>query len=88
MLNKVYKNLRDTYFCTLTNNSDIKSIEIDIGYGYILTITHKLRNGLNVFKIVSNKGHRPIYISCPIDDNGYSDIYPLYWFIDDFSSLL
>lgn len=86
MLDKVYKRLRDTYACTLNSNSD--SISIDVGFNLVLTVTHETRNGLNIFKIVSNRGSRPVYIGCPIDDEGYSDISPLYCFIDDFSSLL
>ena len=88
MLDKVYKGLRDTYSCTLNNNSDTKSIKIDVGLGYVLTVTHEVRIGLNIFKIVSNKGSKPVYISCLIDDNGHSDITPLYCFIDDFCGLL
>lgn len=88
MLDKVYKRLRDTYSCTLNNNSDTKSIEIDVGFNLVLTVTHEIRIGLNIFKIVSNRGSRPVYISCPIDDDGHSDIVSLYCFIEDFSSLL
>lgn len=88
MLDKVYKSLKDTYSCTLNINSDTKSIKIDVGFNLVLTVTHEVRIGLNIFKIVSNRGSRPVYISCPIDDDGYSDISPLDCFIDDFSSLL
>ena len=88
MLDKVYKGLRDTYSCTLNNNSDTKSIKIDVGFGFVLTVTHESRNGLNIFKIVSNRGSKPVYIGCPIDENGHSDINSLYCFIDDFSGLL
>lgn len=88
MLDKVYERLRDTYACTLNNNSDTKSLKIDVGFGFVLTITHEVRIGVNVFKIVSNRGNRPVYIGCPINDNGYSDLNSLYCFIDDFSSLL
>ena len=84
MLDKVYARLRDSYACTFNN----KTIEIDVGFGFVLTITHELRDGLNIFKVVSNKGSKPVYIDCPIDENGYSDIVLLYRFIDDFSSLL
>lgn len=86
MLNKVYKRLQEEYSCTL--NSDAKSIKMDVGFGYVLTVTHEARNGLNIFKIVSNRGSKPVYIGCPIDDNGHSDLNPLYCFIDDFSGLL
>lgn len=88
MLDKIYERLRDTYSCNLNNNSDTKSIEIDVGFGFVLTITLKVRIGFNVFKIVSNRGNKPVYIGCPIDDNGHSDIIPLFCFIDNFSSLL
>ena len=88
MLDKVYERLRDTYSCTLNNNSVTKSMEIDVGFGFVLTITHEIRKGCNVFEIVSNRGGYPVYIGCPIDDNGYSDIKPLYCFINNFSSLL
>ena len=88
MLDKVYERLRDTYSCTLSDNSDTKSIKVDVGFGFVLTITHKIRNGLNIFKVVSNRGSKPVYIGCPIDENGYSNIDPLYCFIDDFSGLL
>ena len=88
MLEKVYERLRDTYSCTLTNNSDTKSIEVDVGCGYVLTITHEVRIGLHVFTIVSNKGNKHVYIGCQIDNKGHSDLNPLYCFIDDFSGLL
>lgn len=88
MLNVVYKRLKDDYSCTFNSNSDTRSIQIDLGFGFVFTVTQETRNGLNIFKIVSNKGSRPVYIGCPIDDNGHSDIAPLYCFIDDFSSLL
>ena len=84
MLDEVYARLTDSYACTFDN----ESIKIDVGLGYVLTITHKVRNGCNIFTIISNKGRRPVNIVCPIDENGYSDIVPLYCFIDDFSSLL
>ena len=84
MLYKVYARLRDSYACTFTN----KTIEIDVGFGFVLTITHELRAGLNIFKIVSNRGSNHVYIDCPLDKNGYSDIIPLYRFIEDFSRLL
>ena len=88
MLNVVYKRLQDEYSCTLNSNSNTKSIQIDVGFGFVLTVTHETRNGLNIFKIVSNRGNRPVFIGCPIDANGHSDLVPLYCFIDDFSSLL
>ena len=84
MLDEVYARLKNSYACTFNN----KSIKIDVGFGFILTITHRLRNGFNIFKIISNKGRRPVYINCPIDENGYSDIVSLYRFIDDFSNLI
>ena len=84
MLKEVYASLKNSYACTFNN----ESIKIDVGFGYIITITHKLRNGCNIFTIISNKGSRPVYISCPIDEYGYSDIVSLYRFIDDFSILI
>jgi hypothetical protein len=32
---------------------------------------------------VSNRGSKPVYIVCPIGEDGGSDIVPLYRFIDD-----
>lgn len=86
MLEKVYKGLKDTYACTFS--SDLDAIYINVGFGLVINITHETRNGLNIFKIVSDRGSRPVYIGCPIDDNGHSDIAPLYCFIEDFASLL
>ena len=83
MLDEVYARLTDSYACTFDN----ESIKINVGRGYVLTITHKVRNGCNIFTIISN-GSRHVNIICPIDENGYSDIVPLYRFIDDFSNLL
>ena len=84
MLDEVYARLKNSYACTFDN----ESIKINVGRGYVLTITLKLRNGCNIFTIISNRGRRPVNIICPIDKNGYSDIVPLYRFIDDFSNLL
>ena len=84
MLKKIYARLNDDYACAFDN----ESIKIDVGLGYELTITHKVRNGCNIFTLISNKGSRPVKISCPIDEYGYSDIVSLYRFIDDFSDLI
>lgn len=88
MLNIVYERLQDVYSCTLSSNPNTKSIQIDVGSGFILTVTCETRIGSFIFKIVSNRGSRPVYIDCPIDDKGHTDLIPLYCFIDDFSSLL
>ena len=86
MIEVIYKRLRENYSCTL--NSKKNSIEIYIGSGYFLILTHKVQKNMNIFKIASNRGSKSVIIPCSIDENGHSDIMPLYCFIDDFSSLL
>ena len=84
----IYEELRDTYSCTLRHNSITQFLQIDVGFGYVLTVTHEERKDFHQFTIVSNRGSKPVYIICPIDENGHSDIVPVYRFIDDFSNLL
>lgn len=84
----IYEELRETYSCTLRHNSITQFLEIDVGFGYVLTVTHEERKGFHQFTIVSNRGSKPVFIVCPIGEDGGSDIVPLYRFIDDFSNLL
>lgn len=84
----IYEELRESYACTLRHNSITQFIEIDVGFGYVLTVTHEERKDFHQFTIVSNRGSKPVFIVCPIGEDGGSDIVPLYRFIDDFSNLL
>ena len=84
----VYEELRETYSCTLRHNSITQFLEINVGFGYVLKVVHEEHERFHQFTIVSNRGNKPVYIICPIDEKGGSDIVPLYRFIDDFSNLL
>ena len=84
----IYGELKDTYACTVRNNSVCQFLVIDVGFGYKLTVTHEEHEKFHKFNIVSNRGSKPVYIVCPIDDKGFSDIVPLYRFIDDFANLI
>jgi hypothetical protein len=88
LLEVIYEELRETYSCTLCHNSIIQFIEIDVGFGYVLTVTHEEHKYFHQFTIMSNRGGKPVYIVCPIGEDGGSDIVPLYRFIDDFANLI
>ena len=88
LLEVVYNELRETYACSLRDNSIGQVLVIDVGFGYVLSVTHEEHKEFHQFSIVSNRGSKPVYIICPIDEKGYSDIVPLYRFIDDFANLI
>jgi hypothetical protein len=88
LIEVVYEELRETYSCTLRHNSITQFLEINVGFGYVLKVVHEEHEKFHQFTIVSNRGSKPVYIICPIDEKGGSDIVPLYRFIDDFSNLL
>lgn len=88
LLEVVYNELRETYACSLRDNSISQVLVIDVGFGYVLSITHEEHEKFHKFNIVSNRGNKPVYIICPIDEKGHSDIVPLYRFIDDFANLI
>ncbi len=88
LLEVIFNELRETYSCSLRNNSISQTLVIDVGFGYVLNVIHEERKEFHQFNIVSNRGSKPVYIICPIDEKGHSDIVPLYRFIDDFANLI
>lgn len=94
LIEVIYEELRNNfgYLCNIRPNSVTEVLHVDVGFGYTLYITHEEHEKFHKFIIQSNKGikkhNKPVCFVCPINEKGYSDIVPLYNFINDFANLI